>query len=459
MKKLIGLLVLIPCLAQAQDITGKWNGMLRAQGMELRLIFQIALHDSTYEAKMDSPDQNTFGIPASATTFTNATLTVELAKIGARYQGKLGPADIDGTFYQVSQSFPLNLTKNRIEKKALFRPQEPKKPYPYASEDVKFFSDRGKIELAGTLTVPAGNEKFPVAILISGSGPQNRDEEFMTHKPFLVLADYLTQKGIAVLRYDDRGFGQSTDKHGSATSADFAKDVSAAIDYLKTRTEIDQTRIGLIGHSEGGLIAPLVDTDTKLAFMVLLAAPGLLGSQILLKQIELTGRVQGVHEEHLQRDMRFARGVYDLFSQFGKEASIDTRLTAYLNERLVDTTLLPQGLTKEEFIRRQVTQFRRPWVRYFLTYDPVHSLKRIQCPILVLNGGKDVQVGPENLLVIEKAIREGGNTNVTVNEFRDMNHLFQTCKTGAMDKHATIDQTVDPVVLEEITGWVLTQTT
>lgn len=314
MRKLIVLMVLMLCLAQAQDIIGKWNGMLRAQRMELRLIFQITLHDSTYEAKMDSPDQNTFGIPASATTFKNSTLTVELAKIGTRYQSKPGPDGIEGTFYQLSQSFPLNLTKNLIEKKTLFRPQEPKKPYPYTSEDVKFSGDRGKIELAVTLTVPAGNEKVPVAILISGSGPQNRDEEFMTHKPFLVLADVLTQKGIAVLRYDDRGFGQSTGKHGSATSVDFANDVSAAIDYLKTRKEINQTRIGLIGHSEGGLIAPLVATDTQLDFMVLLAVSGVSGNQILLKQVELTGRVQGMDEESIQRELTFTRGICELFS-------------------------------------------------------------------------------------------------------------------------------------------------
>lgn len=287
MNKLILLIVLIPCLTQAQDITGQWNGILSVQGMELRLVFHVSRDDSAYTTKMDSPDQKAFGIPASATNFENSTLTIEITKVGVRYQGQYGPNGIEGNFYQSGQSFPVNLTRNLIEKKVLFRPQEPKPPYPYHSEEVRFPSEGGNIELAGTLTLPDGEKKFPTAILITGSGSQNRDEEFMTHKPFLVLADHL---------------------------------------------------------------------------------------------------------------------------------------------------------------------------RYFLTYDPVSSLKRIKCPVLTLNGEKDVQVAPENLVVIEKAIRHGGNDNVTVKEFSAMNHLFQTCKTGAMDEYATIEQAIDPLVLEEISGWVLKQT-
>lgn len=458
MKKLTLLIVLIPCLIQAQDITGKWNGMLSAQGMELRLVFHISRGDSTYDATMDSPDQKAFGIPASATNFENSTLNIEIAKLGVRYQGRYGSNGIEGNFYQAGQSFPLNLTRGLIEKKALFRPQEPKKPYPYFSEEVRFPSEGGKVELAGTLTLPDGKKKFPTAILITGSGPQNRDEEFMTHKPFLVLADYLTRSGIAVLRYDDRGFAQSTGNHGRATSADFANDVSAAIAYLKTRKEIDKRRIGLVGHSEGGLIAPIVATDTEVAFIVLLAAPGVSGSQILLKQVESVSRSQGMDEESVQRELSISRGIFELFSQFGEDESFETKLKEYLNNVISNNNMIPEGIDEEEFIKMQVSQFRKPWMRYFLKYDPVNSLKSIKCPVLALNGGKDVQMGPENLAVIEEAIRLGGNDHVTVKEFPDMNHLFQTCKTGAMDEYATIEQTIDPLVLEEISGWVLKQT-
>ena len=458
MKKLILLIVLIPCLTQAQDLTGKWNGIVRVQGMELSLVFHISREDSTYAANMDIPDEKAFGIPASTTNFKDSTLNVELSQIGVRYQGRYGSNGIEGFFYKSGQPFPLNLSRNQPAKKALFRPLEPKQPYPYYSEEVRFPGEGGKIELAGTLTLPDSKKKFPAVILITGSGPQNRDEEFMTHKPFLVLADHLTKNGIAVLRYDDRGFGQSTGNHGSATSADFANDVKAAITYLNTRKEIDKRRIGLVGHSEGGLIAPIVATDTEVAFIVLLAAPGVPGSQILLKQVESVSRFQGLDEEDVQRALKIQRSVYEIFSQYGEDESFETRVKEYLNDVISNNNNIPEGMNEEGFIKMQVSQFRKPWMRYFLKYDPVNSLKSITCPVLALNGEKDVQVAPENLAIIEKAIRLGGNDNVTVKEFPGMNHLFQTCKTGAMNEYATIEQTIDPSVLEEISGWVLKQT-
>lgn len=445
-------------MVQAQDITGRWNGLLKVQGMEVRLVFHISKEDSTYNAKMDSPDEKAFGIPASATNFKDSTLDIEIAKAGIRYHGQHVSNGIEGIFYQSGQSFPLNLTRNVIEKEALYRPQEPKEPYPYFIEEVRFPSDGGKVELAGTLTLPGSGKKFPTAILITGSGPQNRDEEFMTHKPFLVLADYLTRNGIAVLRYDDRGFAQSTGKHETATSADFANDVRAAVAYLNTRKEIDKGRIGLIGHSEGGLIAPIVATDTKVAFIVLLAAPGVSGSKVLLKQVETVSRSQGVDEKSIQMQLKISRGIYELFNQHGEDESFETRLKDYLHDMISNNNMLPAGMDEEEFIKMQLSQFKKPWLRYFLKYDPVNSLKRIKCPVLALNGEKDVQVAPENLVLIEKSIRLGGNDNVTIKEFPGMNHLFQTCKTGAMNEYATIAQTIDPLVLEEISGWVLKQT-
>lgn len=458
MKKIILLIMLIPCLAKAQDITGQWNGILKVQGMELRLVFHISRGDSAYYAEMDSPDEKAVGIKASATSFKNPTLTIEISRLGIRYQGQYGSNGITGNFYQSGQSFPLNLSREVIEKKAPFRPQEPKQPYPYKSEDVKFPGNSGKVELAGTLTLPDGRKHFPTVILITGSGPQNRDEELMTHKPFLVLADHLTKKGIAVLRYDDRGFGQSTGKFGAATSVDFANDVRAAIAYLKTRKEIDTSRIGLLGHSEGGLIAPMIAADTKVAFIVLLAGPGVSGSQILLKQVELIARSQGADEEGVQKKVKINRDIFQLFNQYGEDPSFETRLEQYLNEALSGNDILAEGTDKKAFIKTQVSVFKRPWMRYFLKYDPVTSLKLVKCPVLALNGGKDVQVAAENLAVIEKAIRQGGNNNVTVKEFPDMNHLFQTCKTGAMDEYASIEQTIDPSVLAVISDWVLKQT-
>ncbi len=458
MKKLILFIALFPWLTQAQDITGQWHGTLRVQGVELNLVFHITNDGAAYGAKMDSPNQNAFGIPASATTFENTTLTIEITNLRARYQGTYGPSGIEGVYHQSGQSFPLNLTRTPLESKVPIRPQEPTPPYPYHSVEVRFPSEGGTIELAGTLTLPAGTQEFPTAILISGSGPQNRDEELMTHKPFLVLADHLTRNGIAVLRYDDRGFGQSTGNHRSATSADFANDVRAAIAYLSTRKEIDRRRIGLIGHSEGGLIASIVATDTELAFMVLLAAPGVVGSQVLLKQTELMAKAHGMDEERIENAWRINQHIFELFDQYGENESFETRLKAYLKDVISAEDMVPEGISETQFIERQAAQFRSPWMRYFLTYDPSDALERVQCPVLALNGSKDVQVAPENLAVIEQAIRQGGNDKVTIKEFPDMNHLFQTCKTGAMAEYATIEQTMDPLVLEEISGWVLKQT-
>lgn len=457
MKHLLFLFAFLPGLLNAQVITGKWNGLLRAQGMELRLVFHISQKDSVFEATLDSPDQKAFGIVASAVSFKSSILTIEIAKAGVRYQGQYGPDGIDGTFKQSGQSYPLKLVRKEIEKKALFRPQEPRAPFPYVSEEVRISSEEGKVILAGSLTMPDGQGNFPAAILISGSGPQNRDEEFMTHKPFLVLADHLTRNGIAVLRYDDRGFAQSTGNHGNATSADLANDVRAAIAYLRTRKEIDTSKIGLIGHSEGGLIAPIVGVDSPVAFMVLLAAPGQPGGEILLKQVEQISRLRGANEQRIRRDLEFQRGVYDLFKQFGEDKTFEARLDEYLKNSLGDD-MVPLGMTREEIQKLQKSQFKSPWLRYFLKYDPVTSLNRLQCPVLALNGEKDIQVAPENLAFIEKAIRQGGNQKITTMEFKQMNHLFQTCTTGAMEEYATIDQTIDPVVLNKISDWVVSQT-
>ncbi len=295
--KLLLLALVAPFLVSAQQITGDWYGLLKVQGMEMRLVFHITEAEGIYSATMDSPEQKAFGIPINSVSFHEGQLDLQMPNIGAQYKGKLSNNKVEGKFFQASQAFPLELTSEPIAEKALVRPQEPKMPYPYSTEEVSFTSVAGEVTIAGTLSIPKNAKNFPTAILISGSGPQNRDEEFMTHKPFLVLADHLTRNGIAVLRYDDRGFGASTGDHELATSADFATDVKAAISYLKSRKDIDPTQIGLIGHSEGGLIAPLVAADVPVNFMVLLAGPGVTGEQISLQQIELLGKLQGGNEE------------------------------------------------------------------------------------------------------------------------------------------------------------------
>lgn len=448
-------LILVPFLTRAQDITGKWNGLLKVQGMELTLVFHISKEDSAYSTVMDSPDQKAIGIATSSTSFKNSTLIIEIAELGARYQGQYNEGVFEGTFYQANQSFPLNLTSGELAKRKLNRPQEPKKPYPYLSEEVSFPGGAPDITLAGTLTIPKGEGPFAVTILISGSGHQNRDEEFLTHKPFLVLSDYLTRKGIAVLRYDDRGFAASTGNHATATSEDFANDVRAAIAYLKTRNEIDQKQIGLIGHSEGGLVAPMVAaTNTDLAFIVLLAGPGVPGDQILLKQSELIGKASGLNENDIQKELTMGRNIFELFHKYGKNDLFEPKLREYLENAITEENKIPEGKTKKEYIQLLMSPFKMPWYRFFISYDPAKALRKVKCPVFALNGSLDVQVASENLEYIEKALKEGGNKKVTIKEYTNMNHLFQKCVTGSLNEYPTIEQTMDPTVLNDISNWI-----
>jgi hypothetical protein len=453
--KLLFLVLLAPLLASAQQITGDWYGLLKVQGMELPLIFHITESEGKYSATMDSPAQKAFDMPVSSVTFIDGQLDLQLANIGAQYKGALSGSKIKGNFYQANQSFQLDLSTEPIAEKKIVRPQEPTKPYPYDTEEVIFTSEEGKVTLAGTLSLPKNKENFSTAILISGSGPQNRDEEFMTHKPFLVLADHLTRNGIAVLRYDDRGFGASTGDHNAATSADFATDVKAAIKYLKSRKDIDPEKIGLIGHSEGGLIAPIVAADVPMSFMVLLAGPGVPGEQISIEQIELLGRLQNASQQDIQNEIGVMKGIFELIKNNGDDIEIlRNKLEVYISHQLEKNKVVLEGMSKEEYIEKQIAQLTRPWLRYFLSYDPRPTLAKVACPVLALNGEKDVQVGAGNLKAIEKALHDGGNKEVTVKEFDSMNHLFQLCETGAMEEYATIATTIEPVVLEMVSSWI-----
>jgi pimeloyl-ACP methyl ester carboxylesterase len=447
----------------AQDITGEWNGALKVQGTQLRLVFNITKTDTGISSTMDSPDQGAKGIPTTTTTFENSILRISIANAKIEYEGTLGNDNIIiGTFKQGGQSFPMNLSKEVIEKEKLGRPQEPKKPYSYYTEDITFENKKAGIRLAGTLTLPQKEGVFPVVILISGSGPQNRDEELMGHKPFLVLSDYLTKNGIAVLRYDDRGIALSKGDFKTATTADFATDVEAGIDYLKTRKEINKKQIGLIGHSEGGIIAPMVaNKSADIAFIVLLAGTGIQGDQLLLLQQKLIGKVSGVSDEDLLKSELTNRKVFDIVNQSNSLEQLKTDLTNYLKQTLKDNPNAekPEGMSEDDFIKLQVNQIANHWMQYFIKYDPAPTLEKVKCPVLALNGEKDLQVPPkENLEAIKKALAKGGNKKVTAKELPNLNHLFQECKTGSPAEYASIEQTLSPTVLTAILQWIQGQT-
>ncbi|HXB34785.1 MAG TPA: alpha/beta hydrolase [Puia sp.] len=302
---------------------------------------------------------------------------------------------------------------------------------------------------------------FPAVILITGSGPQNRDEEILGHKPFLVIADYLTRNGIAVLRFDDRGTNESKGNFKGATSMDFSTDVEAELDFLLSRNEIDKNKIGLIGHSEGGMIAPMVAVRRKeVSFIVLLAGPGISGKRILLSQEALIGRVSGEREDVI-RDMSSVNdAAYDLVAGSQNLDTLKKELTAYYSDRIrTDTTYAGTvGTGQAQFVAERVKQLATPWMKYFIRYDPAPTLEKVRCPVLALDGSKDLQVPPEiDLAAIKTALDKGGNKEVTTVELPNLNHLFQECKTGSPTEYATIEQTFSPLALDAMTKWIISK--
>jgi uncharacterized protein len=305
--------VLFQSVYFSQDVSGKWHGLLKVNKIEIRIDMNISRTETGYVSTMDSPDQGALGVFVDTTEFKNPDFRFKIEKGGIEFRGEYTAENtIKGLFSQRGMSIPLEFGREEfgyseeVEAELGRKPQEPVKPYSYYTEEVTFFNKKEKVMLSGTLTLPSKDGKYPVVVLISGSGPQNRDGEVLGHKPFLVLSDYLTRNGIGVLRYDDRGVGKSTGVFKGATSFDFSKDVEAAVDFLKSRKEIDKKKIGLIGHSEGGAIAPMVAARCKeVDFIVMLAGPGISGGETLLIQQELIGRSQGISEEKLHEIRKY----------------------------------------------------------------------------------------------------------------------------------------------------------
>jgi len=342
------------------------------------------------------------------------------------------------------------------------RPQDPVKPYPYYSEEVTFMNPKANIQLAGTLTLPKKDGIFPAVVLITGSGPQNRDEEIMGHRPFLVISDYLTRNGIAVLRYDDRGVFQSKGDFKTATTPDFATDAESAVAFLKSRKEINPSKIGLMGHSEGGIIAPMVASHSKdISFIVMLAGTGLRGDKILLYQQEVIARASGLPEAAIQRTREMNSKAYEMIVAAKSDEALKADLAKYYAESLKNTPadLKQKGISDEEMTTLLLKGTTTPWMLSFIRYDPVTALEKVKCPVLAVNGSKDLQVpARESLPAIERALKKGGNKQVTVKEYPGLNHLFQECKTGLPAEYSEIEQTFSPVVLDEITKWIVNTT-
>lgn len=437
--------------AKPSDIDGAWMGTLDLGPVKLRVVFHISNTEDGLIATMDSPDQNVKGMPTTSVTRDGMNLEIESKNIGGVFEGKLTTdlASIDGTFTQMGTAHPLMLKRVKdqaeIERK---RPQNPTKPYPYRQEEVRYENKVENVTLAATLTIPEGKGPFPAVLLITGSGPQDRDESLMGHKPFLVLSDYLTRHGIAVLRADDRGTGESTGVFSGATTADFATDAEAGVAFLKTRNEIDPRKIGLIGHSEGGVIAPMVAARNKdVAFIVMMAGTGVPGDRVLEAQGEAIGIANGANPADAARKAAKEKEILSLVETEKDEARLDKEL----HEKLAGD--IPEGQVDTEI--KQVTS---PWFRFFLTYDPATALRKVTCPVLAINGSLDKQVLPDqNLPAIRKALEESGNKHFEIDELPGLNHLFQTAKTGSPAEYAEIEETIAPAALEKMSSWILKQ--
>jgi pimeloyl-ACP methyl ester carboxylesterase len=437
--------------AEAQSVIGDWQGTLKAPAAELRVVVHVVAGPSGLSGTLDSPDQGAKGIPLTAVALTDTTLTFSVPAVNGSYTGVVTPqgSTINGTWTQAGSALPLVLS--RVTDAAALeprRPQTPAPPYPYREEEVSYASTASGVRLAATLTLPNGPGPFPAVLLITGSGPQDRDETLLGHKPFKVLADHLTRRGIAVLRADDRGTGSSTGRFATANSEDFATDAEAGVAYLRSRAEVNPRKLGLIGHSEGGLIAPIVAArDSAVAFIVIMAASGVRGDEILLAQSALIARANGAPPELVQRATASLREVFTAM----REEKDDTALAAKLRERL-------RGVLPAAQIDAQVQSLMSPWYRYFINYDPAPTLRQVTCPVLAIGGEKDLQVpATVNLAAIRAALQAGGNTRSQVEELPGLNHLFQVATTGSPAEYARIEETISPPVLEMISGWILKQ--
>ncbi|MGI8404047.1 MAG: alpha/beta hydrolase family protein [Thermomicrobiales bacterium] len=428
-------------------IDGSWEGILDV-GQKIRVIFHLVSTSDGLAATVDSPDQGVTAVPSNA-TLDGSLLTVTVPVLGAQFQGTFSEdsSSVDGTLTQGGRSFPLTLERGAdVAASEPHRPQNPIRPYPYRDEDITYPNPVAGIELAGTLTIPPGSGPFPAVVLISGSGPQDRDESLLGHKPFLVLSDYLTRHSIAILRSDDRGVGESGGDRALATTNDFATDVEAAVAYLKTRPEVDAHGIGLIGHSEGGLIAPMVAARNQdIAFIVIMAGPGVPGEQIIVAHTVACAKASGMSQEVAGSAGAQQRHILDLVQHESDEGELKKKLNAELH------------FPPEQF-DHVYGQLTSPWYRSFLAYDPAPALRNVTCPVLALIGEKDTQVPAGlNLPAIRNALQDGGNEHAEVVELPGLNHLFQHAETGAFAEYGKIEETIAPEALEKIAAWIRQQ--
>jgi len=443
----------------SQNFAGDWAGKLNIQGTSLNVVFHVMNEGNTWKAKMDSPDQQVFDIPIEKVAVENGKLLIGVPAMRVTYEAKLTDSDsLKGEFKQ--GDFVTILSMGRMSDPQSLRPKRPQEPKPkfdYTIRDVEFKNEQAGITLAGTLTVPKGKGPFPAVILVSGSGPQDRNEEILGHKPFWVIADYFAKNGIAVLRYDDRGVGGSKGNFEKATTLDFTSDAEAAFSFLRKQKSINSSKTGVIGHSEGGMVAPLLASKVKeVAFIVLLAGPGIPIDQLMLIQIRLVNEAMDKSKEETEEDVAMNKMFYEILLR-----QLDNKLA----KQEIDDAIRQSNAGKADADKMSdreamavINEMTSPWFRYFISYNPATVLEKVSCPILAVNGTKDIQVtASENLDGIRQAAERSGNKNVEVHAMENLNHLMQTAKTGSISEYSQLEETFAPSVLQMMTEWIKKQ--
>ena len=438
----------------AQDYNGTWKGDLDVMGQKLPLVFHIAQQSGAYSSTIDSPMQGALGIKMDKTEVDDKGISITNTSMNMVFKGRIQDGTLKGDFIQNGLTLPLVLSKTTEEATVLNRPQTPTPPFDYTTED---FTIKNEVEgnvLAGTLVIPKNYKKTsPVVVMITGSGAQNRDEQLFGHKPFLVIADDLAKKGIASFRMDDRGVGGSEKGKDGATSADFATDISSAVDDLAAH---GFKTIGLLGHSEGGMIAPMVaNMNKKVKYMVLLAAPGIPISDLMVIQNDNMGRLAGLPDDVLKKNKKINEEIYAYVKNY-KGQHLDQDIRGYMEKELKSSDGMK--MTDDEIqklIQDEVKVLTNPWYVYFLKFNPEEYLSKVKIPVLALNGSLDMQVSArENLEGIRKSLAKAGDRYFEVVEMPGLNHLFQTAKTGSPSEYGQIEQTIAPEVLKKISEWI-----
>jgi Dienelactone hydrolase and related enzymes len=446
--------------AGALSLAGTWLGTLEVQSQALRIVFNVSEEKGKLSATMDSPDQGAKGIPVSAVKVEGTKVRLELQAIRAAYEGELS-ADgtrLDGAWSQGGMKLPLALER-QAGAFALARPQEPKAPFPYKVEEVAVENKKGGAHLAGSLVIPAGIGPFPAVVFVTGSGQQNRDEEIFGHKPFLVIADYLARRGVASLRCDDRGVGGSRGEVTKATSLDFADDAEAELEYLASRPEVKKGAVGIIGHSEGGLIAPIVASrNAKVSFIVLLAGPGVPGEELLYLQGAAIAKAQGASDAEVAAGQAVNRKLYTIAKGDSPEPQArDALKKAYLEYLDSSSSISAEDKAKAgQSVDQLVAPLLSPWFRSFLALDPASYLAKVKVPVLALNGSKDLQVpAAQDLAGIKAALGPAASPKNKLVELEGLNHLFQHAGTGAPDEYGTIEESFAPEALAAVGDWIV----